>query len=422
MKRLRPYNPSKWPIPLGKGYLALLLVIGGMAAATHGQPSRQELEQSKQAIEQEIRLINQLLQETRRTAEVSMNQLVMLNTQINRRENLLRTIGNEISGINRRIGQLQGRIHELNEELELLRAAYADMIRHAHRSRDRTQRLMFLLSSQSINQAMLRTRHLQRLAQHRQTHAGKIEATRTELQQTIAALEEERSQQQQLLTRQRRELRQLGDEKTAQDRNINALRREEQALTQRLREQQQAAQRLQNEIRRIIAEEQRAARARAEAEGRVTTDMFALTPEELLLSNSFAENRGKLLWPVERGVITGRFGQQPHPVLPGIMISNNGIDIATSQGAHARAIFDGTVSRVISVPGAHYAVIVRHGEYLSVYSNLSEVFVSNGQRVSIRQELGVAATDSRDAKTYVHLEIWKGSDKLNPSLWLARQR
>lgn len=149
--------------------------------------------------------------------------------------------------------------------------------------------------------------------------------------------------------------------------------------------------------------------------------MFTLTPEEQLISDNFAENKGKLPWPLERGVITSPFGEQPHPVLPGIKISNNGIDISTTEGAEARAIFEGVVSRVVTIPGAYYAVIIRHGEYLSVYSNLKEVRVRNGQRVSTRQVVGVIATESREAKTNLHLEIWKGNEKLDPAQWIARQ-
>jgi murein hydrolase activator len=400
----------------------IVLLLSLLLPLLSGAQSREELERNKQNIEREIRIISQMLQETKKTAEVNLNHLVMLNNQINRRENLLRTINNEISFINRRISALNHDIEELNRELKELREDYAALIRHAHRSRDNTTRMMFLLSSASFNQAMLRMRYLQQYARHRQQQAEKIEATQQELTASIASLEEERSRQQQALRRQQQELEELSQEKQSQNQTVTALQRKEKELMTQLREQERAARDLQAAIQRIIAEERKKAQEQARAEGRVTTDMFALTPEEQLLSDNFAENRGKLMWPVERGVITGRFGQQPHPVLPGIQISNNGIDISTSQGANARAIFDGTVSRVISVPGAYYAVIIRHGEYLSVYSNLSEVFVRNGQRVSMREELGVVATNSREAKTFIHLEIWKGNDKLNPAIWLAQQR
>ena len=398
--------------------LSLLLFL---VFETTGQ-TREELEQDKLNLEREIRLTNELLVETQRTAEVSMGQLVMLNSQINRREQLLGTIQNEIRIINRRISSLTQSIELLESDLEELKANYAEMVRLAARNRDATQRMMFIFSSDSFNQAYLRMRFLQQYGNHRRMQAEKIEETTLRMNDQLATLEQERNRQQTLLARQRDEVRELTVEKASQERTVSDLKTREEQLMSQLQEQRQAAQELQDAIRRVIEEERRRAQERAEAEGRVTTDMFALTPEEQLLSDNFAGNRGSLPWPLERGVITSHFGEQPHPVLPGITISNNGIDISTSEGARARAIFDGRVSRVISVPGGFYAVIIRHGEYLSVYSNLSEVFVAQGQHISVREELGVVGTNPREAKTNLHLEIWKGNDKQNPASWIARQQ
>ncbi len=384
--------------------------------------TREELERDKQSLEREIRLTNELLVETQRTAEVSISQLVMLNSQISRREELLGTIQNEIRIINRRIASLSQSIEELENDLKELKASYAEMIRLAARNQDATQRMMFIFSSKNFNQAYLRMRYLQQYGEHRRTQAAQIEEANARLNEQLTTLEQERNRQQVLLARQRDEVRELTVEKASQERTVSDLKTREQQLMQQLREQEKEAQELQDAIRRVIEEERRRAQAKAEAEGRVTTDMFALTPEERLLSDNFAGNRGKLPWPLERGVITGHFGEQPHPVLPGITISNNGIDISTSEGAKARAIFDGRVSRVISVPGGFYAVIVRHGEYLSVYSNLSEVFVTQGQQIRARETLGVVGTNLREAKTNLHLEIWKGNDKQNPASWIARQQ
>ncbi len=401
--------------------LGMVLLASFFATPSMAQ-TREELERNKQSIEEEIRLTNQLLRETQRSSEVNLNQLVMLNTQINRREQLLGTIQNEIRLINRRIASLTRSLEELERDLEELKASYAKMIQLAARNRDAYQRLMFIFSSTDFNQAYLRMRYLQQYSRHRREQADRIQATQIEIDEQIAALEQERNTQQVLLTRQRQEVLDLAKEKASQEQTVSRLRTREQQLMQQLREQERAARELQDAIQRVIAEERRRAQEAARAEGRVTTDMFALTPEQQLLSDNFAGNRGKLPWPLERGVITGHFGEQPHPVLPGIKISNNGIDISTAEGAKARAIFEGTVSRVISVPGGFYAVIIRHGEYLSVYSNLSEVFVSNGQSVDIREELGIVGTNRREAKTYLHLEIWKGNDKMNPATWIARQQ
>ncbi len=399
------------------GLYVLLLFICEATGQT-----REELERDKQNLEREIRLTNELLMETQRTAEVSMGQLVMLNSQISRREQLLGTIQNEIRIINRRISSLTQSIALLESDLEELKASYAEMIRLAARNRDATQRMMFIFSSENFNQAYLRVRYLQQYGKHRRMQAEKIEETNLRMNEQLANLEQERNHQQALLARQRDEVRELTVEKASQERTVSDLKSREEQLMGQLQEHQQAARELQDAIRRVIEEERRRAQERAEAEGRVTTDMFALTPEEQLLSDNFAGNRGKLPWPLERGVITSHFGEQPHPVLPGITISNNGIDISTSEGAMARAIFDGRVSRVISVPGGFYAVIIRHGEYLSVYSNLNEIFVAEGQHVGVREELGVVGTNQREAKTNLHLEIWKGNDKQNPASWIARQQ
>jgi len=146
-----------------------------------------------------------------------------------------------------------------------------------------------------------------------------------------------------------------------------------------------------------------------------------MTPEAQMLSNSFEANKGKLPWPVIEGVITAKFGQHNHPVLPGIVVNNNGIDISTSGGAKARAIFDGEVSSVAIIPGEGKVVMIRHGEYLSVYSYMSEVFVQKGDKISTKQELGILINDTGNSGTSVHIEIWKGMTKLNPEYWIYRK-
>lgn len=417
------YTTSRLPSTRGIKFLFFFVLLVFLSQGLSGQPtSREALERDKQVIEQEIRLINQMLQETRKTAEVNINQLVMLNTQISRRESLVTSLSNEVNVIDRRITAFASSVKELEEELEALRQSYARMIQHAQRNSNSHQRLMFLFSSRNFNQAYQRMKYLQQLARHRQLQGQKIGETQQSLNERIAELEQQKSEQQVLLAEQRAAMQTLSREKTEQNQTVTQLQRKEKELKQRLSQQEKAANELQKAIQEVIAEEIRKAREAAKAQGKAAPAMFGLTPEEQLLSDNFFGNKGKLPWPLERGVITGRFGEQPHPVIPGIKVSNNGIDISTTQGAKARAVFDGTVTRVVTIPGAYYAVIVRHGDYLSVYSNLSEVNVRSGDIVKIRQELGVVATDRRDAKTHMNLQIWHGNDKLNPADWIARQR
>ncbi len=380
----------------------------------------EELERNRETIEREMQITNRLLQDVRQTTALSLNELVILNNQIGRREELLSALRQEIQLTTRRIETIFQRIEALEKELEELRASYADMVRLAQRNRNAYQRMMFIFSSNNFNQAYLRMRYLQQYARHRQMQAQRIEENQEEQNQQMEALEQERTRQQVSLARQREEVRDLARERDTQQRAVSGLQNREQDLLRQLREQEQAARALQDAIRRIIAEERRRAEEAARAEGRDPADAFALTPEEQLLSDNFEGNRGSLPWPLERGVITGTYGDQPHPVLPGIFISNYGVNISTTQGALVRSIFDGTVSGVTSVPGGFYAVIIRHGDYRTVYSNLSEVFVSNGQTISIRQDIGVVGTEARENQTVLHLQVWKGSERMNPAGWIAR--
>lgn len=400
------------------GAMMLAWVLGS-SGELHAQ-DRQELERNKQRIEQEIALINQMLRETQSTAELNLNQLLILTNRVESRQSLIDNITAEIRYINRNIQTINAQIVTLEKELEELRESYARMIYYAYKNRSAYQRMMFLFSSRDFNQAYLRMRYLQQITRHRQVQAEKIAATRVTLEETLEQVRHQKEEQQALLEKEKQEWDQLKRERESQSQAVEELRKQERELLQQLRQQEQAAQNLQRAIERVIEEERRRAAEAARERDEPVRREFALTPEEQIISDNFAENKGKLPWPLERGIITGVFGEQPHPVLPGIKIVNNGIDISTTKGSRARAIFEGTVSRVISIPGANYAVIIRHGEYLSVYANLAEVFVANGQQVSIRQELGVIATDPREANTYVHLEVWHGNNKLNPAHWITR--
>ncbi|MFW5663803.1 MAG: murein hydrolase activator EnvC family protein [bacterium] len=403
-------------------HVAEILAVFLLICSSHlTAQDRAELERNKRQIEQEITLLNQLLKETQSTAETSLSQLVILNNRIETRQNLISNINNEIDFISRRIAETISEKEQLEKELEELKESYARMIYYAQRNRNSYQRMMFLFSSRDFNQAYLRLRYLQQLTRHRQVQAEKIVETAARLEENIIELEARRAEQQVLLDEQKEEVNQLTQERATQSKNVEQLKQKEKELLQQLREQEQAARQLQQAIERVIAEERRKAEEAARAAGKPATEAFSLTPEEQLISSNFAGNKGKLPWPLERGIITGSFGEQPHPVLPGIKIVNNGIDISTTRGSHARAIFEGTVARVFSIAGG-YAVIIRHGEYLTVYSHLSEVFVTNGEKVEVRQEIGMVATDAREAKTYVNLQVWHGNDKLNPAQWITSNR
>lgn len=254
---------------------------------------------------------------------------------------------------------------------------------------------------------------MQQIADYRKKQFKAINYVQYVLRINIKRLEETREIKQSLLAEEEIEAQQLKREKSSQQSTLNELKSQEESLRKKLQEQQKQAERLQKEIERLIAEEARRTSGSA-------TGTYALTPAEQIISNNFGNNRGKLPWPVERGVIVSHYGKQRHPVLKNIEIDNKGIDIATAKGAMARAIFDGEVRKILSLPGAHNAIIIRHGEYLSVYTNLETVSVSVGENVSTKQYIGTIYTDKTENKTIMHLEIWKGNTTMNPGLWLAK--
>jgi len=307
-------------------------------------------------------------------------------------------------------------------QLEELKASYARMVQFAYRSKNSHDRMMFLFSAKDFNQAYLRLKYLQQYSRHRQLQAQKILETKEELQEKILELEQKRKEQQKLLAAQAVEMQNLQKEKDAQNQTVSSLKKKEKELMANLKEMEKVRTEIQRSIDRMIAEERRKAAEAARKAGKPVSPEPGFTPEETALSENFFQNKGKLPWPSERGVITGTFGEHPHPVLPGIKVKNDGVNIATNQGANARAIFKGTVSGVVSIPGAQQAVIIRHGEYLTVYSNLSEVFVKNGQQVNTLQNIGTISTNSRESKTEIHFQIRKGNTILNPADWLARNR
>jgi septal ring factor EnvC (AmiA/AmiB activator) len=295
------------------------------------------------------------------------------------------------------------------------------MIRHAYFNRNAYDRLAFVFSSQSYNQAFKRLRYLQEYSQFRQKQVKEIKAVEQKLEDDLLALKRQKvlltvakNEKSQSLESSQIEVSILDGEQSTQKSLLSQLRKKEKQLKKDLQSKQQLAKSLDKQIRKIIEEEIRLAKAKASKE----SDVLAMTPEEQQLADNFTSNKGKLPWPVERGVIIERFGVQAHPVLKGIETFNNGVKITTEEGALVRAVFDGTVSRIIDIPGAGKAVIVSHGDYFSVYSNLLEVSVKRGQEVFLKEKIGTVLTKTASKESITELQIWKGSEKMDPSSWL----
>ena len=383
---------------------------------TLGQ-SLEELRKQKEKTASEIEYINNLLKETNSNAKASLNRLAVLERQIKLQDNLINNITGEIGYLDTSIQQNSKRIDSLSAEMESVKLRYASMIRYANRNQNSNNQLLFLLSSQDFNQAYKRFIYLRQYADYRRKQAERITEFKNSIGGQLVEFNKRKEEKQNLLVSKVKQTKIIEQQKIQQNDVYSDLQQKEKDLKKKLENQRKAELRLQQEIERVISDEaKKITRKKSKEPG------LALTPAEKVLSGDFSNNRGKFPWPVQRGLITDHFGDHPHAVLKYVVVRNSGIDITTQANAKARAIFKGEVTKVVAIPGANFAVIIRHGNYLTVYSNLSDVFVKAGQKVEIKDEIGSIFTDQNDDnKTVLKFQLWRENTKLDPEDWLIRQ-
>ena len=403
--------------------LILLITISGYYTLLHAQTNQKsKLESSKKSLESEITYTTNLLNETKKTRQLSVNQVIILNNQIKKREELISTIGTEVEDIHGQINQNQVSVERLKSELQKLKAEYAGMINRAYRNHDAYNRLMFLFAARDFNQAYQRLKYFQQFGQYRKNQINRILGTQEQINHKIRELTDQKTDKLVLLKNKETEKEKLTREKKEKTQTITQLQQKEKDLKKKLKEKEQALSKLKKAIEKIIADEIRSTAEAAKKSGATPAPStgITMTPEQKELSNSFSANKGKLPWPAEKGILSSTFGEHDHPVLKGIKTRNNGVNILTGSGASARAVFNGTVTAIMSVPDLNNVVIVRHGDFLSVYSNLDQVFVKKGDKVKTKQSLGRIYSDSEESKTELHFEIWNGKSLQDPMTWLAR--
>ena len=393
----------------------LLLVIG--ASLVFGQ-EKEKLQKDRNNLNKKIELTNKLIKESQSKQSSTQQTLVLLNKKVSYRNQLVKNYNRESREISREIQNNEGEIENLEQELNVLKEEYAHLIRQAYKNRDNYNQLMFIFSSESFNQAYKRMKFIQQYTQYRHKQGEMIKAKGLELSELNASLEVKIQEKRNLAGKVEDEKKLLQSDVNSQVSTLNSLKQNEQELKKQLRQQEKQRKKLNKAIDRIIAEEIR--KSKKDNDG-----SFKLTPEAAELSSKFAKNKGKLPWPVEKGVITAAFGIHNHATLPGIKVENNGVDIATEKGSGVRAVFSGTVSAVLDFQNMGKAVIINHGAYRTVYSNLLDIYVEKGQELDTKQLLGTVLTNKQSGKTEAHFEILfinsKGEFiKQNPALWIAR--
>jgi septal ring factor EnvC (AmiA/AmiB activator) len=395
----------------------LYLLVFSFVGSTIAQNKKTLLQSDKKKIEKEIEYSTKLLEETKKSKKTSLNQLILLKKQITDREKLLQTIQKQVHAVDETVKLDEEIISDLNVDLKKLRDEYAQMVYFAYKNRNSYNKLMFVFAARDFNQAYKRLKYFQQYSEYRKIQSQLIIKTRDELDSTVKQLEINKQEKVKLLSSLMDEKQMLDREKAMKSKTVHNLGKKEKQLLATIKQKEKASRKLQKEIEKIIAEEIKLA---AKKSGTKKTSSFALTPAELKLSADFEMNRNKLPWPLKRGVISEKFGEHPHPVLKNVKVQNKGVDFLTDNAAKARAVFEGEVTRVISIAGYNYVVMIRHGEFLTVYSNLGEVFVQKGDKVTTGQEIGEVHTDTKELKTELHFEMWKGKTLLNPSNWLAK--
>lgn len=376
-----------------------------------------DLKKRRSHLQEKINYTNKLLNSTRSNQRLSQTELVLLNKKISLREEKMKGISYEIGRLDGKIAETAAIVESMSDDLVALREEYAQMIRAAYKMRGSYDKLLWVFAADDLNQAYRRLKYMQSYTELRKNQASEIERYQLLMADQMVRLAEQKEQRKSLLSLEEQDRVALEEDKKNQQSTLHKLRGQEERLRAQLRAQEKDKEKLNQAISYAIKKEIEAAKNR-------NAGTFALTPEAKLESSRFEKNRGKLPWPVERGVITSTYGEHPHPTIPGLKIKNNGIDISTSKAADVRSVFEGEVISVIVISGAGKTVMVKHGGYYTAYSNLKDVFVKKGDKVKTKERLGTLLTE--DAKTVSHFEIWKidhtGSmSKENPSSWIYQK-
>ncbi len=381
--------------------------------------SRQDLEIQRIKLQKEIKEINSLLFRSQQKEKTLLSDLSDLNKRIRVRTKLIETINQETKQISKEIKENQKEVDLLQDRLEVLKKDYAKMVVQSYKSKTKQSRLMFLLSSKDFLQAYKRMEYIKQYNDYREKQGEEIKIETVKLQNLNDYLKETKSEKEALLLANTKEKDSIHKEKISRESLVKSVKKKEKKYTAQIRKKQQAEKAIDKKIEKLI----RDAIARSKKKNNkknLKSSGFALTPEARELEKDFLSNKGKLPSPVKRGVVVRHFGKQPHPTLRGITIESNGVFYATEKGANARVIFNGKVLAIQVLPGKKKAVLVQHGNYISVYKNLDNVTVKKGDLVSTKQELGKIHTDRTTGKTILAFVLFKEVQRQNPELWVYK--
>ena len=398
-----------------KKWIWLLILIPVLSLA---QDKKAALEAQKKRLQQEIVQINALIKTSAKKRANVLTQVETVQLKMDRQDALIRLTNRQINRLNQEINVNLRNIEKLRTELTSLKKDYAEMVVSARKNKSTQNRLMFLLSSESFWQAYKRMAYMKQYAAYRKQQGEQIAAKTKALQQYTSDLVAQRKDKKQLIEENRKAQKELDSIRKRQNTLVLELKKREKNYTAQIKKKQKQREAIDKEIARLIRE----AIAASNKKAGTKTGSFVLTPEAKALAASFASNKGRLPWPVEKGIVTQRFGTQRHPVVRTTTIKSNGVSLSVPAGASARSVYEGIVLNIVQFKGSNPIVLIQHGNYITSYKNLSKVYVKKGARVTAKQAIGQIFTNKDTGKTVLQFSIFQNTTPQNPALWLYQMK
>jgi murein hydrolase activator len=385
----------------------IFIIVNAMIA----QNDVEKVRKMRESTLKEIEYANKLLEETRGQTKASLQEVNIINQKLKKRQQYISGLETETEMVGQTVAEYQAEIEKVQAEIKRLKDLYADMVVRNYKNRWNNYYIMYFLASDNMNQLYQRLRFVQIYSNYIENQKLKLDKLKDDLSIKSNELLEVKKKKEILIKTTRKEYSVIQEESAKKMMLVNTLKKKQAEIEREIRDKERTAKKLDNEITKIIEAERKKS-----GKGSIKAN---LTPADQIISSDFEKNRGKLPWPTREGIISGKYGEHEHPDFKQVKIRNDGIYISTSKGEPVRSIFKGVVSRVFSIPGENYTVIIKHGNYYTLYHNLVDVIVKAGQHVETKEILGKVYTDNETKESTLYFQIWKETERNDPELWLA---
>ena len=403
--------------PLYKTYLFLILFVCG--AFVNAQNTKQkQLEAQRREFMRQINQFERLMSQGKKEQKTILSNLDNINYKISVRQNLIRITNQQANNLTREINNNQKEITNLRNRLQILKEEYAAMIVKSYKSRSEESKIMFLLSSSNFQQAYKRLQYIKQYANYQKKQSEEIKLQTLKLQELNKNLQAQKQTKQNLIESNRIAKKELDNELKEHKSLMASVSKNISKYRAQIKTNQKEVDKIDKEIEKIIRAAITASNKKAGKSS--TSKTFSLTPEEKVLASNFVANKGKLPWPVNEGFIKVPFGTKPSPIDRTVKIKSNGVRIETNKGEKVRAVFKGTVLNIMTPKNGNNTILIKHGNYLTIYKNLSKIYIKKGDEVATKQEIGEVRTNKASGEAILSFGVWKGLEKQNPAYWIKR--